>query len=200
MKRDDNETQIKDRIKLIQNNKIPAYVREDNIINILEQFKPFRHSLARKFANKGVEFDDICQQIDLKMIEAMYDYEEILDPSAIRHITSKARNGIWNFYRKEMDYFDDDRKTISLDGSELGGEGIHILHDSNTFDEDAIVDRVIIEQELESLTEHQKDILLMYYIGEMKQDEIARELNIHQTNVSRATKRGIKRLKDSLNP
>src|SRR5690606_527315 len=164
-----------------------------------------RKSLAGKFAGKGVDFDDICQQIDLKLIEGICDYDETLDSSAIRHITSKARNGIWNYYRKEMDYFNEDRKTISLDygySVELNGYSqkledvklnyIETVYQSDKFDEDAIIDKIMLEQEINNLTDRQKDILLMYYMSDMTQQEIAGELDIHQTNVSRATKRGVR--------
>lgn len=210
MKREDKEIDLKDKISLLQDPNTPVYEKEESIFNVLKQFEPFRKALAKKFANKGVEFDDICQHIDLMLIEGMYDYDEKLDPSAIRHITSKARNGIWNFYRKEMDYFDEDRKVLSLenlsekvydDGSLYEFKRLAFSNAlSKKFDEEAIIDKIIIEQELDSLTEHQKDILLMYYIDEMRQKDIAQELNINQANVSRAQKRGIKRLKDSLNP
>ena len=202
---------LKELIEVVQT-ALDAYDREMALETILKQFEPFRKSLAKKFAGKGVEFDDICQHIDLKLIEGIWDYDEKLDPSAIRHITSKARNGLWNFYRKEMDYFNEDRKTVSLDygySVELNGwtprledKASYIESQSQPIyelDEDAIIEKIMLEQELETLTPHQKDILLMYYMFDMKQDEIAEELQIHQTNVSRATKRGVKRLKESLN-
>lgn len=204
---------LKELINVVQTSS-DAYDIEMALETILKQFEPFRKSLAKKFAGKGVEFDDICQQIDLKLIEGIWDYNELLDPSAIRHITSKARNGLWNYYRKEMDYFNEDRKTVSLDSGysvEMNGwtprlEDLKasyiesLMQQQVDFDEDAIIEKIMLEQELKSLTTHQKDILLMYYMSDMTQEEIAEELQIHQTNVSRATKRGVKRLKETLNP
>lgn len=213
MERKEKEMSLKELINVVQTSS-DAYDIEMALETILKQFEPFRKSLAKKFAGKGVEFDDICQQIDLKLIEGIWDYNELLDPSAIRHITSKARNGLWNYYRKEMDYFNEDRKTVSLDSGysvEMNGwtprlEDLKasyiesLMQQQVDFDEDAIIEKIMLEQELKSLTTHQKDILLMYYMSDMTQEEIAEELQIHQTNVSRATKRGVKRLKETLNP
>jgi RNA polymerase sigma factor (sigma-70 family) len=212
VERKEKEMSLKELINVVQTSS-DAYERELALEDILNQFEPFRKSLTKKFAGKGVDFDDICQQIDLKLIEGIWDYDEELDPSAIRHITSKARNGIWNYYRKEMDYFNDERKTVSLDNVHIKIHNNGIIEEivdtyglgvySNSameFDEDAIIDRIMLEQEIESLTDHQKDVLLMYYMLDMTQEEIAESLAIHQTNVSRATKRGVKRLKETLNP
>lgn len=204
------ENALKEFVDVIQGDSYSAYEKEIAISEILNQFEPFRKSLGKKFANKGVPFDDICQQIDLKMIEAMYDYDESKDPSAIRHITSKTRNGVWNYYKKEMNYFDETRKTLSLDYTytlSLDGYNVPIegesylesyLDISYTMNEDYIVDCIVIKDEIDSLTNHQKDILNMYYVDDMKQEEIADYLNINQANVSRATKRGIKRLRENL--
>jgi RNA polymerase sigma factor (sigma-70 family) len=208
MTRNEKEMVLKALINAIQNSDSHE-TKEQAMDIILSMFEPFRKSLAKKFSGKGVDFDDICQVIDLKLIEAMYDYDENLDDSAIRHITSKARNGIFNFYKKEMNYFKEDRKTISIESLRIayeGGSGNDMFYfDSygvadESFDENKIIDRIMIEQGLDNLTVHQKELINMYYLSDMRQDEIAEELQIHQANVSRATKRGVKKLRESLNP
>lgn len=209
MSRKEVESTVKKMIYIVQDSDY-EFERQDAMMKILDMFTPFRYALTKRFAGKGIEFDDVCQVIDLKLIEAMYDYDESLDSSAIRHITSKARNGIFNFYKKEMNYFKEDRKTISLDefhitsnkdgfknekldNYEYGNVGI-------VFDEDMIVEKIMIEQGMNNLTEHQKDLIFMYYMSDMTQEEIAEELNINQANVSRATRRGVKKLKESFSP
>jgi RNA polymerase sigma factor (sigma-70 family) len=208
MSKKKSEEIVKNLISTIQNSD-NEFEREDAMMAILKMFEPFRRSLTKKFAGKGIEFDDVCQVIDLKLIEAMYDYDESLDDSAIRHITSKARNGIFNFYKKEMNYFKEDRKTISIDGLKVydpngmdfvNGYNLLSVIGSEDFDEDKIIERIMVEQGLENLTDHQKDLIHMYYMSDMTQDEIAYELQINQANVSRATKRGVKKLRESFNP
>jgi RNA polymerase sigma factor (sigma-70 family) len=173
---------------------------------IMETLKPFRYALAKKFANKGVEFDDIAQQIDLKLIEAIYDYDEKKDPSAIRHLVSKTRNGIWNYYRKEMNYFDENKCTVSLETIVAIGEfgtnfDFHsFITDGKVFDENAIIEKILLDEELAKLTPHQREILFMIFVDDMTQYSIAEELNINQANVSRAKARGIESIKNRINP
>lgn len=209
MSKKEKESTVKDMIEIIQSDGASEFEKQDAMMDILNMFEPFRRSLTKKFAGKGIEFDDVCQVIDLKLIEAMYDYDESLDESAIRHITSKARNGIFNFYKKEMNYFREDRKTVSLDSLAVnhqydgfrGNIENTYAYEYNTFgsrfDEDSIIEKIMIEQGLENLTDHQKDLIFMYYMSDMTQEEIAYELQINQANVSRATKRGVKKLRES---
>lgn len=210
MTKSEIEGVVKYLIQVIQTDE-NEFKRQDAMMEILDMFDPFRRSLAKKFAGKGVEFDDVCQVIDLKLIEAMHDYNEALDNSAIRHITSKSRNGIFNYYKKEMNYFKEDRKMVSIDqpvfyishnGHNMLMENSNILdyYLEDNFDEDFIIDKIMIEEGLSNLTGHQKELISMYYLSDMKQEEIAEELNINQANVSRATKRGVKKLRESLNP
>lgn len=181
--------------------------KKESIGEIIEMLKPFRYALAKKFANKGVEFDDIAQQIDLKLIEAIYDYDKRKDPSALRHLVSRTRNGIWNYYRKEMNYFDEDKLTVSLDdiivNNDIGIKTTYydFVEDTrDSFDESIIIDKILLDQELAKLTPHQREIIFMIYVDDMTQYSIAEELNINQANVSRAKNRGIERIKSSIIP
>lgn len=193
--------------------------KKEAVAIVLEQLKPFRYSLAKRFYNKGVDFDDIVQQIDLKLLEAIHDYDESRDPSALRHLVSKARNGVWNFYRKEMCYFDNAKVTISLDvisletnsfrtkkkcqENEIGRKPDYSYDfggaTSMSFNEGTILDNIIMEEELEKLTPRQREVLLMCFVDDMTQYDIAEELQINQANVSRAKKRGLTSIKNSLN-
>lgn len=209
MSKKEKEITVKDMIEIIQSDGANEFEKQDAMMEILNMFEPFRRSLTKKFAGKGVEFDDVCQVIDLKLIEAMYDYDESLDESAIRHITSKARNGIFNFYKKEMNYFREDRKTISLDEFHITSykdgyaneklDNYEYGNFGSEFNEDAVIEKIMIERGMDNLTEHQKDLIFMYYMSDMTQEEIAEELQINQANVSRATKRGVKKLRESFN-
>jgi RNA polymerase sigma factor (sigma-70 family) len=208
VERQEKEDYIKALVKGIQSDSVGHEAKETAMLVILDMFEPFRKSLTKKFAGKGVDFDDICQVIDLKLIEGMYDYDESKDDSAIRHITSKARNGIFNFYKKEMNYFKEDRQTISIDGISIDNQksGIGIVNEYElpsafgSEDFDRIVEMIIVEEELSKLTDRQKEVIHLFFISDMTQGEIAEELNINQANVSRAKKRGLAGLKTNLNP
>jgi RNA polymerase sigma factor (sigma-70 family) len=199
-----SEKEINQLVELAQTTE--GEIRCDALERICKKLKPFRFSLAKRFANKGVEFDDIVQQIDLKLIEAILDYDSSKDPSALRHLISRARNGVWNYYRKEMNYFDVDKTPISLDSKRINPHNHNeeyeyydfLAEECVLFDEDAILDRIMINEELDKLTPHQKEILYMHFIDDMTQYTIAEELNINQANVSRAKKRGVESLRNNI--
>jgi RNA polymerase sigma factor (sigma-70 family) len=106
-----------------------------------------------------------------------------------------------------MNYFREDRKTVSLDSDLTVNNDSHTGYTYNfkdfayehpdSLDEDMLIERIMIEQGMKNLTDHQKDLIFMYYMSDMTQDEIAEELQINQANVSRATKRGVKKLRES---
>lgn len=178
--------------------------KSERVEILLKLLKPFRFSLGKKFGNKGIEFEDICQQIDLIIIEAIADYDSSKDPSSLRHITSRARNGIWNYYRKEMYYFDESKKTISLefycgDGDEESTS--YAKYDdtlSYDFNDEEIVERIMVDEELKKLTPHQREVLRLYFVSDKTQYSIAEELGINQANVSRAKKRAVDQIKEGL--
>lgn len=184
--------------------------RAEAMEQIYKKLEPFRFALAKKFANKGVEFDDLTQQIDLKLIEAICDYDSEKDPSALRHLVSRVRNGIWNYYRKEMNYFNMDKKTLSLDeiryreggtGNDIKFDLYHTFVNQNPeFNDERILDRIVFEQGLLGLTEHQQEVLFMSFIDDMTQYDIAELLGINQSNVSRAKRRGVEAIRDSFIP
>jgi RNA polymerase sigma factor (sigma-70 family) len=71
---------------------------------------------------------------------------------------------------------------------------------SNLFDENQIIEKILLDEELSKLTSHQREILFMIYIDDMTQYSIAEELNINQANVSRAKRRGIESIKNNIIP
>jgi RNA polymerase sigma factor (sigma-70 family) len=202
-----NEIEINNLVDKIHLTK-DAQEKKDYLEEIFEMLKPFRHALVWRFAKKGVDFDDIIQEIDLKLIEAIYDYDKTLATSAFRHLVSKTRNGIWNYYRKEMHYFNETRSPYSIEGLQICihsngdtrkfGDLYDSIELSVPFNEKEIIEKIILEEELEKLSEHQKEVLLMYFVDDMKQCAIAEELDINQANVSRAKKRGIDNIKESI--
>lgn len=168
-----------------------TYLAKDNnkkaIIQILEILKPLRLSLGRKFGNKGIEFDDLISQIDLLIIESAMNYDEQKDPSALRHIISRTRNGIWNYYRKEMNYFKNNKSNILFDPMELEKK----VRDSFVEDENNMINKIVLSSAIDKLTKKQKNAILKYYFEGFVDSEIAKDLNIDQSNATRARHRGL---------
>ncbi|MDP5273655.1 sigma-70 family RNA polymerase sigma factor [Chengkuizengella axinellae] len=162
--------------------------KQQNIQTILDILKQFRFSLAKRYKNKGVELEDIIQQVDLKMIEAIYDYNEHKDSSVIRHLICRTRNGIWNFYRKEMNYFDENRKKVDFDEQE---ENYAIIQGEDKL----LIQNIVLSNGLKKLNLFQREVIRKYFFEDKTQSMIAKEFNITQGNVSRAKQRALKELK-----
>lgn len=112
-----------------------------------------------------------------------------------------------------MNYFDEHKKTLSLDNilqynmfvngydDDSFYAGFSSDNDVYAFDEDEVIEKIMVQDGMtDILTENQKEILIMYFLEDKTQDEIAEELHIHQSVVSRAKKRGVEKLKEQLNP
>jgi RNA polymerase sporulation-specific sigma factor len=105
-----------------------------------------------------------------------------------------------------MNYFDETKMTVSLDAlvirNEFGTKSsfYDFIDEDKNFNEDFILEKLVINEELAKLTPRQKEILLMCFVDDMTQYDIAEELNINQANVSRAKNRGIANIKNSINP
>jgi RNA polymerase sigma factor (sigma-70 family) len=111
-----------------------------------------------------------------------------------------------------MNYFNDERITVSLD--EMRKNNLpstrnitdtymiyECLEDTKSeFNEDKILESIIIKEELDKLTPHQKEILFMCFVDDMTQYDIAESLQINQSNVSRAKKRGIQSIREGISP
>jgi RNA polymerase sigma factor (sigma-70 family) len=198
------EQEINNLVYIIQNSKSDEE-KKDALDTIIIKLKPFRYNLAKKYFNKGIENEDIAQSIDLILIESIYGYDKSLDPSALRHITSRTRNNIWNFYRKEMNYFDDSKQSVSLDQiyHDYGSGGSYAQQSafaSNDFNEDSIIEKILLGEELAELTPHQREVLYLHFVDDKTQYDIAEELQINQSNVSRAKKRAIISLRNRIIP
>ena len=159
----------------------------ESLAKILDQLKPLRLSLGKRFGNKGIEFDDLVSQIDLLIIESVMNYNENKDSSALRHIVSRTKNGIWNYYRKEMNYFNNNKTSIPIDPTEIEN-----LFNSEIFiDDDSISDKIEITNAINKLTKKQRIAIEMYYFKDMMDSEIANLFNIDQSNATRVRQRGI---------
>jgi RNA polymerase sporulation-specific sigma factor len=154
---------------------------------ILDLLKPLRFNLAKKFGNKGLEFDDLISQIDLLVIQAVKNYDPKKDVSAMRHVVSRTRNTVWNFYRQEMHYFNKKKFSILKDPKGLES----MINDNNQSFEDRQIDKIVVEEALNKLTEKQRRVIKLYYWNKCTDSEIDQFLKVDQSNVTRARQRGL---------
>mgnify|MGYP000129397019 CR=1 FL=1 len=69
---------------------------------IFREFKPFRYNLARRFMGKGIENEDVMQEVDCAFIESVLDYDPSFNSPPKLHIVSKTSRCVLGFYRKEL--------------------------------------------------------------------------------------------------
>lgn len=159
---------------------------------LMDQFYPFRKVLVQRFSDKGIDNDDLSQQIDLFFIESILLYDSKKDKSPIRHIVSKTKRDTWTYYRKEMNYFVyDDFVQWTDDDSDTNPLSIQTK-------EDDVVDEIVIRQAIDLIPERYRYIVELYYFESLTQQEIAERLGIDQSNVNRALKRAREKLRNIL--
>lgn len=119
---------------------------------IFDSFKPFRHKLAQGFMGKGIDPDDVMQQVDLEFMEAVMAYDGESENSAIKYVTVRTKLNVLNFYRREIRYLDrnvpsglsdvsQDDDSHSDTYMQMLSDVKLMLHNNNDFDD---IDRAII--------------------------------------------------------
>lgn len=192
----ENEKEIYDLVVGAQSSSSPEE-RKSYVQQVIERFDPLINSLSSRFSNiGGSSKEDIYQQVVLRIIESVYDYDREKDNSVVRHIVCRARNSAWNYYKKDMNYFRPERTTVSLYEQDFGDdrEVISLSKKHSVVNEDAILLSIIIDDKFSGLTERQEEVMRMFYLEDKSQYEIADELNINQSNVSRIIKRALRTL------
>lgn len=136
-----------------QNNK-------ESLNKLFDVFKPFRYNLASKYVDKGVDYDDICQQVDMFFVMSVLDYDSNLCDSPVLHITSKTRRMISDYYRRELLY----QKRFSFYGLSYNIEGQLVYEQDNNW---------ILYEEVEDFTELERDVFDLYVKCDLTQAEVA---------------------------
>lgn len=161
--------------------------QQDALEKLLNVFSGFRGSLYRLFASKGIDNDDVSQQIDLFFIESVMTYNPDKDPNPIRHILYKTKYDVWNYYRKEMGYFDDSKRVDLRDTIDAKSD-IDIEED--------VTDKVFVDSIMAKLTPRERDMLKDYFYNDMTQSDIALKNGINQSNVSRTINGSLDRIRE----
>lgn len=164
---------------------------EESLNNLFNQFQPFRTSLLNRFSNKGLDNDDVRQQIDMFFVEAVLSYDHNKDDSPLRHIISKTRRDTWTYYRKEMGYFDP-RRIDDISAVDESDSSLVIL------EEDDIIDSIILRDAINKLPSNYQQVIKLYYFGHYTQEEIADMLSVNQSSVNRTLKRALTAIREVL--
>ena len=80
------------------------------------------------------------------------------------------------------------------------GSDIYLIDklEEETSQNDAVLNQLVLEQLLDSLTEKEREIILMRYYEDKTQTQVAEKIGISQVQVSRLEKKILQKLRDKL--
>lgn len=160
--------------------------------------------IARRFENTGIHLEDLISIGTIGLIKAIGTYRRDKNIKLATYASRCIENEILMYIRKisnqKAEISLDEPINMDYDGNEL------LLADILGTDEDMIlrpleedVDLCVLRQALEELPERERKIVLMRYglygYRELTQKEVAQEMGISQSYISRLEKRIMSRLK-----
>ncbi len=160
--------------------------------------------IGRKFENTGINIDDLVSIGTIGLIKAVNTFDPHKNIKLATYASKCIENEILMFLRRnnklKAEVSFDEPLNIDWDGNEL------LLSDVLGTENDLIqkrleeeVDRKLLYQAMEKLNEREKRIMELRFGlrngNEQTQKEVAEELGISQSYISRLEKRIIKRLK-----
>lgn len=130
------------------------------------------------------EAEDLTQTVFLKTYQSIKRYQ-VSDADPLAYFFTVARNTVIDFYRK--------RKEVSLEGNEQVFE-IPDLRNNPEEDFSKQENHTMIMSALAALPEDQKEIVILKFINELSNSEIAKLLNKKEPSIRQIQHRAIKNL------
>jgi RNA polymerase sigma factor (sigma-70 family) len=162
---------------------------------LFELFEPFRRKLASKYVNKGIDNDEICQQVDLAFCESVKVYNPMKDSNPVRHLVYRTAQTVRCNYAHQLrgrydDTVVDDRTLRKLrvfpcgdvaSLSQLSDNSNSLLFDNT----DNVALAIDVKDAIDALSPLKRAIACMHYYDGMSQNEIADAIGRDQSVVSR---------------
>jgi RNA polymerase sigma factor (sigma-70 family) len=148
---------------------------------LVEAHMPLVHSVARRFAGHGAEFEDLVQVGAVGLLAA----SERFDPRRGVSFGSFAAPTVEGAIRHHMRKVDQSDPPIAAD--EIP-EGISALAGSD--------DRLLLRGWLRALSDRDRQIVYLRFHADMTERDIAREVGLSQTQVSRLLAEALVRLRE----
>ena len=163
--------------------------------------------IAKKFESSMVNIEDLTSIGSLGLIKAVSSFKPSKNIKFATYASRCVENEILMFLRKQsnknIDISIDDALSVDSDGNELNL--IDILYTdeyevSKNIESES--EKQILRQSLHTLTKREKDIIMMRFglngVPEKTQKEVADEIGISQSYISRLEKRIFKKLKKEI--
>ena len=159
----------------------------------IEAYLPLVRALARRFAWRGEPLDDLVQAGCIGLINAVDRYDPARGPFeayAMPTITGEIRR-----------HLRDRSALLRVPADAAVAVRIQPLEEDDGPPADPIagvIDRVALTAALRTLPLHERRIVLLSFYGERSQRRIADDVGLSQIHVSRLLRRGLVRLRRSL--
>lgn len=163
---------------------------------LIELHLPLVRSLARRFASRGEQLDDLVQVGAVGLINAVDRFDRTRGASLAAYAVPTILGEIRRHLR-------DAAHPLRLArGRYEAGHVVRIvpLEDERPAraDGDPVDDRVLIERGLRALPLRQRRIVQLHYFGDVSQRGIATELGLSQVHVSRLLNQSLGRLREAI--
>lgn len=142
---------------------------------IITRLQPLIISSIRKYYNNRIEYNDLIQDGNIKILECIQDYDQTKGAHFLGYVQTSLR----------YLYLDKHKIRIHTSLNQTIGQGntevIDLLVSEDKDILELIIDEEInieLKQALDKLTERQRQILILYYVERMGMQEIATNLGI----------------------
>lgn len=151
--------------------------------------------VARKYRNTGYDLEDLAQEGTIGLIKAAGSFDPSRGTAYSTYAVKCIECEILMYLRKEKKHR---TNSISLDQKmDVGGSEISFKDMVGREDPEIemVCEKEALRQRISELDPEDVRLIWMYYVQEMKQAQIARQLGIGQAQVSRRLKKVMIRIK-----
>lgn len=168
----------------------------ESVAGILDRMRPLIIAQIRRYYNKQDDYDDLISQGNLVLLEALKDYDETRGVKFLGYAKCQL---MYLYLDKHKE-----RVHISLNSS-VSQDGDGEMIDLLLSESDGPLDRFLecekygeMYECLDSLTPRQKQIVTMFYIGDLSIPDISERLGIAYRTVVNIKTTALKKMKSIL--
>lgn len=151
---------------------------KEKLTELYNAFEDFRLNLAKSFYGKGVDWEDIQQEVDKNFMLSVYGYDPNKSDSAILHIVSRTKRTTLNYYNTELEY----KNNVTLKPIIYPEDGLVGTLDVSEEYLDFI-------DEVSDFSDEEKKVIFYYFVLGYTQEETAREIGISRMKVQRISQK-----------
>lgn len=168
---------------------------KDAAEEIVNRLKPLIISSIRRYYNKPNEYEDLIQDGILKLLECIRDYEPSKDVHFLGYVKTMLR----------YLYLDKHKMKLHHSLNEPVGDGENELLDLLVSEDKGPLELILDKENnsylleaLNSLSDRQREVIIMFYFKNMKMEDIAEKLGISYRTVVNTKVRAIEKLSSAL--